>query len=169
MITALIVMGIGILIGLLVSLAENDGILGYIGRLIVGAIIGFIVGIFASAVIPADGEIYLKKTTQLECVKDNSGISGDFFLGCGSIKGTMVYTFYEKLDSIEFRLRAIDCSDAKIVYSNESSKLEEYAMKRADTKHNRYTFADPTIPSNERYKIYVPKGSIKQNYIFDAE
>jgi hypothetical protein len=173
MITILITAIIGLVLGLIIAIIIHEWFFIYLGYSIGGIIVGALIGFFITVLTPKDCEVVVIKTTELENIKDNSMTSGNFFLGCGSINGSMVYTFYEKIDTNEFQLRTISCYVTTIAYTDSVPRIEEYSLRELNNEHNRkYTIGlslFPYVSAFSQYKIYVPKGSIKQNYVLDAE
>lgn len=161
---------IGIIFGIIMSIAEDHDFGEWVASIFTGLFFGFVLGAIVAIMIPKDGVKITVRTANLENLKDNSGIQGNFFLGCGNVNGTMQYAFYENLGNNQYRLKTVNCNEVVIEYIDSLShpRIEEYSMRRTDTKHNRFTILPPLL-RGERVKIYVPKGSIKQNFVLDAQ
>ena len=139
----------------------EDYLLVPIPALFIGAIIGTVVA-FA---LPAKTEI-VKTTYNLEALQDNNSVKGSFFLGSGQIEGKMKYIFYYKMDGF-YKLEQADYEEVKVKYSDEKPKAERFNRKNVkDAFINNFA-----IDCNryQEYIIYVPKGTIKQNYTLDAQ
>jgi hypothetical protein len=100
-----------------------------------------------------------EKTYDIINIKDINSVSGNFFLGSGSINGTMKYIFYYK-EKEYIKLKQIDYRDAVIRYS----KKPKVTKWKSDFKWVWYYKESKTY-----YEINIPEGTIKQNYILDGE
>lgn len=139
----------------------EDYILVSIPAILIGGIIGTAVA-FA---LPAKTEI-VKTTYNLEALQDNNSVKGSFFLGSGQIDGKMKYVFYYERDGF-YKLEQADYEEVKVKYSDEKPKAERFNRKNVkDAFINNFA-----IDCNcyQEYIIYVPKGTIKQNYTLDAQ
>ena len=137
----------------------------YILTSISAILIGGIIGTALAFVLPAKTEI-VKTTYNLEALQDNNSVKGSFFLGSGQIEGKMKYVFYYERDGF-YKLEQADYSKVKVKYSNEKPKAERFNRKNVkDAFINNFA-----IDCNcyQEYIIYVPKGTIKQNYSLDAQ
>lgn len=95
-------------------------------------------------------------------LKDNSSISGSFFLGTGTVDGEMKYAYYLK-DGNGFKLESIDSDDVKIVYGNHPHIKKESGCKSS------WEWITPCIYNGDVVEIIVPEGSIMNNFKLDAE
>ena len=106
-----------------------------------------------------------KSTFELESISDGNKLNGQFFLGSGYINEKMKYSFYLK-EQEGFKLYTIDSDIAHVRYSKTKPILEMYEQKRTDDFINYFSI--PHRPEL-KYIIYVPQGSILQNYALDAQ
>lgn len=159
-----------VLIGVLISVTEwgymddlSDYFLVFI-QFLLGAVFGCLFGLFVACLLPAK-EQEVKYTYNLETLQDGNSVSGSFFLGCGAIDGKMQYVYYyESPDG--YRMNQIDYDNVVIKYSEEDPRIETYKMEPIKGKFiNLFAFDIP----QERNIIYVPKGTIKQNFTLDAQ
>lgn len=100
-------------------------------------------------------------------LKDNNNVNGDFLLGSGSINGEMKYTFYYEENGF-YKMKQIDVNNTSIKYSNDI-KIERYREEATESFINYFAIDDLENESNMSYIIYIPEGSIKNNYTLDAE
>lgn len=131
--------------------------------LLFGIGIGSIIGLFiAGSDNPPTRIVQAHK--EIICLKDNSSIKGSLFIGCGNINGTMCYSMYIK-DHNRVYLKQIDCNDASIQFIKDGEKPE--IIERAEIALNRkwFFFFDHAIECI----IRIPKNSIKQEILLDAE
>ncbi len=167
MITFWIVLGFFALIGIIHCIAERKKLFEGIFIMIFWGMAGGLIGAISATTIPADGEKYVAETWKLSAIQDNSEINGKFILGSGNFNGTMSYMFYYEKNGV-YRLDAVNCRLTTIEYTNGESRIEILDVRRTNTKHNRYTLANPDI-TGERYKFYIPEGSIKFEINLDAK
>ena len=164
--TIIIITVIAIFIACLME--YNEGYADFEDYLIVSfpaLFIGAILGAVIAFALPAKTEI-VKTTYNLEALQDNNSVKGSFFLGSGQIEGKMKYVFYYKNEGY-YKLEQADYSEVKVKYSDEKPKAERFNRKNVkDAFINNFA-----IDCNcyQEYIIYVPKGTIKQNYSLDAQ
>ena len=139
----------------------EDYILVSISAILIGGIIGTAMA-FA---LPAKTEI-VKTTYNLEALQDNNSVKGSFFLGSGQIEGRMKYVFYYENEGY-YKLKQADYSEVNVKYSDEKPKAERFNRKNVkDAFINNFAI---DCNYDQEYIIYVPKGTIKQNYSLDAQ
>lgn len=151
-----------IVVFIMILLVDSDELeIAILGGLVIGGIIGFVI----SYSLPSKREI-VKTTYILESFEDNHSTDGNFFIGSGIIEEKTKYVFYYKKDDF-YKLEMIDNENSYIKYIKDSSKPRVEEFKTTDTKCFRNYFA---FDSDEyKYIIYVPKGTIKQNYSLDTK
>lgn len=101
---------------------------------------------------------------EIVSLQDNSSTEGSFFLGCGSINGSMKYVFYYKSDE-SYKMFMVDYYMAEIVLTDKKSYNKQIRTVKTDALINKFAFG--SLPEN-RYVFYVPSGTIKQSYSLDA-
>lgn len=165
--TILILMLIGIIIGLIRELIGGyySDFTDFFMASLTGGLIGFISGIIIALALPMD--TYIKRySINIESLKDHSNASGEFFLGCGSINGSMKYSFYYEENGL-YRLMQLDYTDVAIKYSDKKPRVNVSELWFTDAAINQYAI-DLNI-GDKSYIIEVPEGTIKNNYILDSE
>jgi hypothetical protein len=130
-----------------------------------GLIIGCFIGLAIALALPAKTEI-VKTTYNLEALQDNNSVKGSFFLGSGQIEGKMKYVFYYERDGF-YKLEQADYEEVRIKYSEGRPKAERFNKRNVkDAFINNFAI---DFNCYNEYIIYVPKGTIKQNYSLDAQ
>lgn len=130
-----------------------------------GLLIGGLIGTIVAFCLPAKTEI-VKTTYNLEALQDNNSVKGSFFLGSGQIKGKMKYVFYYENDGY-CKLEQADYNKVKVKYSDAKPKAERFNQKNVkDAFINNFAI---DFNCYQEYIIYVPKGTIKQNYSLGAQ
>jgi len=135
----------------------------YIMLGLMGGIAGFAVGALLALALPMKTQVSAYEN-EIVALQDNLGTSGSFFLGSGNIDGSIKYVFYYKAEG-SFRMAQVDYKDAVIKYSDEA-KVIRYKEEPIGAFINLFAL---DIPSRDEYEIYVPKGTIKNDYNLDAQ
>lgn len=138
-------------------------------NLVFDLIIGIIGLIFFSTSILFSGTTYFKDEYYELAEKQNiialqDNIEGcTTFLGCGQVGKKLCYFYAEKTDN-GIKIDKLYSETCFIEYSNKPH-LERYELKKFNN-FSRYFYAWPCC---EYYKIYVPEGTIQQNYNIDLQ
>lgn len=127
--------------------------------------IGMLLGWVVAIALPMKTNIK-HKTYTIENLQDNSTLSGNFFLGCGNVNGSMKYALYVKEKGM-FKLMLLDVEDCKIKYSTNKPTLHHYEDDYLRLFQNWWAFDIKKGVCN--YVIEVPKGTIHNNYTLDAK
>jgi len=157
-----------IIIGAIISYLV-DGKKAIVTGIVVAAIFGAIISAIISSNIPVDVKPVFVSECSLVSIADQNNINGRFFLASGKIHNIMYYTFYygiEEENEIGYKFGKIYVDDATIFYTDDNPKLQTFKLERIVSEHNKWTLKEPS--SEYFYKIYVPKGTIRQNYVLDA-
>lgn len=139
-----------------------DIIVNIIGGLIVGGTIGLVTGVC----LP----VRYKTSTwavNLESLQDGGSVTGSFFLGCGTIDGTMKYTFYYMNEDSTYQMWQVNYQDALIRFTN--GKAREIVTEKRPSKSFYNKFAIDLSDCKQSFIFEVPRGSIKNNFILDAQ
>lgn len=157
---------LGLILGVIID--DGNGLWG--GCLV----FGFFIGLIIALILPAKLEKKEIITVyNLECLQDNSCLTGNFFIGNGNIDGNMIYVFYYKVNTDGkdgFKQMRLDCDEDITIYYNDSAYIEkilttDVKVKDAFINH----FAIDMFFSDTKYIFNIPKGSIKQDYTLDAK
>jgi len=101
---------------------------------------------------------------KIAAMNDVLSSEGDMFLGCGTIEGVSYYFYYQKTSEGGYKQAKIKVDNVTI-FENDSilPKIQYYKHVFVDT-----TWDEWAIPGDcDRIDIFVPRGSVKQNYNFD--
>lgn len=160
-------------------------------------IVGCFISIFVSTVNPITEKQYsynkLASSSKIIALKDNNLSSGTFFLGCGSVNNDEYYCYYTVSDEGDIEYNKLSATDdnVKLRYcgDNEQPRVEIY-YETVNTvliakpniwklstddyiSYHKYSVGDVvTSDINEQHQqtiIYIPEGSIEQNYKIDME
>lgn len=165
MVTLIIAVGIGLLIGLYNAYENGYDWLDWLFLPFFGVIVGSIIGISIAIALPMD--TYNKQySLRIESLQDANNIKGNFFLGIGQVEGEMQYVFYYKSDEF-YRMAQIEYELVKIKYSNAEPQV--HITEKYPTEAFINNFAYDTDIYSKTYIIEVPQGTIKNNYNLDAQ
>lgn len=152
--------------GIISAIHEHDvdnfffiSILGTFGCSIFTLLVAMIVGLC----IPSSEIIYEKTVTPIVALEDNMSSGGTFFLGTGSTKNS-IYYYYMTETEHGYKLQDVTASKAYIKYDAEPRIVIENGC---GFKHwYNYIWA---FPVRTHYTIYVPEGTILNNYNIDLK
>ena len=162
--TLLIALIIGLAVGIIIFITDDDCSLEFV--LFTALFFVFVPGCITTCSLTED-RVIDKHIIYLENLSDNIGVSGEFFLGSGTINSEWQYTYYEKINN-SYYLKHIPAKNVPIIYTTGEPRIEYYISNRTDTTINLFAINmnGTTLPHG--YKIYIPKGSIKNNFTLDA-
>ena len=116
----------------------------------------------------------VKSSQNIVNIKDNRDTEGGFFIGCGEINAKQYYYYYYKTDSDSYKVNKINVDDCEIIYTKGTPHIDTI-VKTADEKatENLLTLM-PNLSlristAGEKYKIYIPEGSITTDFSIDME
>jgi hypothetical protein len=165
----LIFMAIGIIIGITIALSMDSWSekIGFsIINGVLGGLLGSVFGFMVATALPAR-TVKVKKMIFLECLQDNLGVHGQmYFLGGGYVEGRWQYAYYRKVNGSYF-MEHIDTNGVAIRYDSGRPRIEWTEDEAADDKGINKWAIDNADPSPK--VIYIPSGSIKNNYNLDAQ
>lgn len=143
---------------------DNEYIWGILFGFI-GLLLGCLFGILVAVIIPSEMTT-VKTTYKLESIQDNRSVNGSFFLGSGNINGSMKYVFYYEENGF-YKMEQVDYSKVKIKYVDSNHIAERFdEIQSKDAFINNFSLG---FTYCKGYIIYVPKGTIKNNYTLDAQ
>lgn len=141
-------------------------ILGWIWHLICANVAGFglsFIVIFFWACF-AETEYVQYYEREITAINDNSSISGRFYLSGGRIDEKMVYVYFiksnggEKMDQVG--------ADITTIYTSNNPRIVGYK----EVFKNKFLRSRNFLEiGNYKYSIYVPKGTIKNEFNVDLE
>ena len=129
-------------------------------------IIGFVLSMFISLLIPLK-TVTVKYSCEIEAIQDNGNISGSFFLGSGHINGDINYYLYIKGED-GIGLIKIDADNALIHYSDSPHLVILKQERDEHSLQNKFSIRS-TREQDNKYDIYIPKGSIRNDFTLDAK
>lgn len=133
---------------------------------LIAAVIGSILlMMFSSAAAEtcADKTYHVVEDIDIYALQDNITTDGSFFLGSGHIDDELKYFYVEKTE-LGYTVKNIDADQAYIQYTTDRCHIEKQS----------YTFDNWFVrliaePITDRYIIYIPEGSIVNNYSVDLK
>ncbi len=136
--------------------------------LFVSTVLAGVVFLFTALICDANSKSHLAdeeyfeyqvESVELYSLRTSDNLNGAFVLGTGAVSTTTKYFVVIKTD-IGYQIKDIDASKAYILYTKNKPYLEIYTHKDyKSSKAKWFTFGATTY-----YKIYVPEGTIIENY-----
>lgn len=120
-------------------------------------------------------EISSTKSCTLIYANDTSSITGNIHgtrrYVYGSISEKPEYKYYYMLEDGSIKLGSIPADDTTIYYikSGEEPYLETIVTTRYEVDNNKKPATCQEIGKTTTYRLYIPEGSITNEYKFDAE
>lgn len=141
--------------GVVLGVAALVFIIGFVGY-------SFLTGLEVISETTSDVITFSEPIVQLS---DASAISGNFFLGIGSVKENTYYYYYSGSNG-RYQLKRLNTEGVTIVYDNTTPRVERHQMTtrtvRRNGNINQYT------ELFWRSEIHIPEGSIKTMYNLDG-
>lgn len=162
----LIALGAFIIIGIILTVYNCGDLVdtmfgGLLGGLI-GVIPSFIIGGMISIMILGTSPMECKYTQELMAMKDNTSISGSFFLGTGRADSEMCYIYLVETD------KGMHTKTLK-----QNGSYEVYIKCTDGTPYLEYWDAEEDfwrLPDESPYYVfYLPEGSVVNTYEIDLE
>ena len=99
-------------------------------------------------------------TEQIVSLNDNNMVHGRIYVRRGYINEDLYYQYMVKLNNGGFKANKVRSSGTTLYYDNDNCRVEWYRM------HRKYWYL-----SEEKtcWKIYVPEGSISDDYAIDLQ
>lgn len=166
--TLWIILMIGIVtiipVGLLSALFDES-------RLLIAAFVLNSIAIISSLVLITFGYTQLAEqpwtasnkpysTEKIVALDDNNLVSGAFYLRSGHFKEGLYYQYMVKLNNGGYVANKVSSDDTTIFYDDENPRVEWYKKERT-----WWLFKEEDTFN----KIYIPKGSITEDYSVDLE
>lgn len=98
-------------------------------------------------------------------LQDNIETNGSFFLGSGTVDENPVY-YYMAEDEFGYKMDTIDVDSTYIKYSKDKTHIETYTPYFTNGVVEFFTGG---CLGSSRTVIYIPKGSIVENYNIDLQ
>jgi len=130
-----------------------------------GAMVGLMLAMALLEIVEAEYKVM--ESYNIVSLQDNNGIHGSFFLGIGSINDKMRYTFYYEKEEGLYKMRQLNPSQVSIKYTDKNPRVEELGRVPIKSFMKKFTLVNCKVC--RKYIIYVPRGSIKNNYNLDAQ
>ncbi|AMB18761.1 hypothetical protein BH780_gp178 [Bacillus phage Eldridge] len=134
-------------------------VMGFVAFIVLGLVV---IGL---STIP-EANYKLIEESKIYALKDKSGTEGSFFLGSGQIKDEQKYFFIREQEGGKV-MDSIDMDEAILYEGAKETKVEKYEAV-IKNKVARFLFTSAS-PRGNKYKLYIPEGSITADYKVDME
>ncbi len=114
---------------------------------------------------PHCGERRLDQTQSVVALNDTSSVYGSFFLGIGTIQGTMVYVYYTDEGNGIYQFHSADAHRCEVHEVEGIAPRVETWGPHYKSPGCDYLFFQSVM--SERYRFYIPPGSVQQNIGID--
>ena len=127
--------------------------------------IALIVALLSSAIAEecADKTYSVAEDIDIHALQDNITTEGSFFLGSGHINDELKY-FYVAETDLGYTVKNVDADQSYIQYTDGRCHIEKQVYT-----FNNWFVRLIAIPITDRYIIYIPEGSIINNYSVDLK
>ena len=142
--------------------ADNFFFIGILGALASGVCAALVTAI-VSTCIPSSEIVYEETATPIVALEDNMTTNGTFFLGTGAVKDDIRYYYMIETER-GYKLQDVAASKAYIKYDTEPRIVVENGCGFKHWYNNIWAF-----PTHTRVTIYVPEGTILNNYNIDLK
>lgn len=110
-------------------------------------------------------EIETAERIQLVALQDNSGVSGNFFLGAGHIDGQPVYTYMYEVEGKGYKVDQIKAGESYVNYCVGNPYIDKFSYR---FKHGLLRFLFIDFYGTDTY-IFVPEGTIQKDFNIDLQ
>jgi len=155
-----------------------------LGGTLIGLVVGFILSMILSLAVKSDRVPVNSDPVDIHAITDGSSISGNFFLGGGTIKDVQYYYFYMSTEKGGFKQQKADVNTTTIFehedYINTGHLIVQNLILPDDHWARGWAVFDGSgncgctqkgsiIGPADLYEFHIPKGSIKHNFNLDLE
>lgn len=135
---------------------------------IVSWVLGFFIMILAPGILGwMIGNPQEEKFQEIHLVafKDGQSVKGSFYLGCGSVQGASIYSYYTERSDGGI-IQGSVYADSSIIYeqNRNDAVLEVWLTKTAYGKWENFVFEHNPAVHN---KFLVPKGTVVRRFVAD--
>lgn len=135
--------------------------------ILVFTFIMFLLGIIPALItgIPFEKQWVETGGVKLLSLRNNDGMKGNFYLGCGSIESKQYYFFHKEKDA-GYQPGKVEADKNVVVYEEDErhdGSMKIYTREFANTSWALELIAQ-CWPSN-RYEFFIPAGSLKKNFV----
>ena len=164
-----IVFGVVVLIGAIEAIIQKDWSYA-VGATCIGILVFGLTSLFSVAAFEdvAEKEFYEIESTEIYSVGIHDVTSGSFTLGCGSVNTEFVYTFYEKDSEGNYKLSYISCDKTTICETNNKKPCVVLYKSKLVRSSYMWSYGACQLSTDEKYVIYVPEGSVVQQFNITA-
>lgn len=148
--------------------SDREYLIGILASTAMGVVVFLLSGIICVAISYAikDGNmnIELVESQNIVALKDSQNIDGQFYLMGGYVKEDLYY-YYAKETEFGYKCDKVKASDSFVIYTDGQPKIETYEA----TSFKHWWIYIYAIPEHTHYSIYVPAGTVTNEYKIDLE
>lgn len=152
--------------GIIAAIRERDWeyfwMISIVASLLCG-VLTLIVAAIVGTCIPSSEIVYEETVRPIVALEDNMASNGTFFLGTGTVKDSIHYYYMIETER-GYKIQDIAASNAYIKYDTNPRIVIENGCGFKHWYNNIWAF-----PVRTHYTIYVPEGTILNNYNIDLK
>lgn len=115
----------------------------------------------------------IESTQKIVNLKDNRDAKGHFFIGIGYVGTETYYYYYYQTKSGSFKADKIRTDKCEVFYTKDTPHIDTIIQIPDEEQTKNWLTLSWLLSlqtsSNERYKIYVPEGTITDDFSIDME
>lgn len=161
-----IVFGVVILFGVIEAIIEKNWEKYALASIGIGILLFGLTSLISVTIFTdvTEKEFYEIESTEIYSVGLHDTTSGSFFLGCGNVNSEFVYTFYEKDSEDNYKLSYISCDKTTICETNNKKPCVVLYKSKLTRSSYMWSYGACQLSVAKKYVIYVPEGSIVQQF-----
>jgi len=160
----LIVLGIILIAGIIISIREEEGLYMFATIAII-AIVGIVLGCFLECVGASfeNDELYDTEETPIVALADTPGSNGHMFLGTGNIESSMYYYYMTENSDGSKEISKINSKDVHLYEDENENPRIMTCYYRNENPIVRFFF----FTENQRTELHIPPNSVKYRFNVD--
>ncbi|RGI08577.1 hypothetical protein DXD22_04700 [Ruminococcus sp. TF12-19AC] len=116
----------------------------------------------------------IESTQKIVNLKDNRDTKGHFFIGTGYVGTETYYYYYYQTKSGSYKANKIETDKCEIIYTNDTPHIDTIVQVPDEEQTKNWLtlswmLSIRTSFSSDKYKIYVPEGTITDDFSIDME
>jgi len=161
---------LGLIVGLTAYWGGWDGFVDFAQGFLIGAFIGGTIGLVVAASIGGGNTYAYTAKSELGALGDINQMGGSFFLGSGMLEGKQYFTYYKKVGDNQYQLRNIEATSSyPTVTVVQDATSTPYAETTENVLKPGFELWGLVSGNIETVTFHVPVGTIKNNFVLDAQ
>ena len=115
----------------------------------------------------------IESTQKIVNLKDNRDTKGHFFIGTGYVGTEAYYYYYYQTKSGSYKANKIETDKCEIIYTNDTPHIDTIVQVPDEEQTKNWLTLSWLLSIrtsfSDKYKIYVPEGTITDDFSIDME